>query len=76
MSQNPRYFSPRKGDSPRPMCPECGGIVCPKEAKPFGTPKRLFQRRLTGVYCSSDCLLNAYDRGFPIWRYTPPGLLN
>ena len=52
-------------DEPRPLCPECGQVVHPAVAFPFGEPRELREVPLTGIYCSADCLLDAYERGFP-----------
>lgn len=54
-----------KKDEPRPLCPECRRVVDPLYAVPFGHAKKLQHRVLEGIYCSSDCLLNAYRRGYP-----------
>ena len=47
---------------PRPTCPECGRVVVPSRAVPCGGRAKF---ALHGVYCSSDCLLDAYRRGYP-----------
>jgi len=57
-----------KTDEPRPVCPECESVVRPDSARPFGLAKSLRERVLEGVYCCSDCLLNAWKRGYPKGR--------
>ena len=49
----------------RPTCPECGKIVHPTQAVPFGEAPTLPERVLEGIYDSSDCLLDARRRGYP-----------
>lgn len=55
---------------PRPICPECGEIVDPKYAAVLSRLKGdehwiSAADDLLGVYCCSEHLLNAYERGFP-----------
>lgn len=57
-----------KPEEPRPTCPECGKVVRPRGAVPFGRARDLARRVLEGIYCSSDCLLDAYKRGYPMDR--------
>lgn len=52
----------------RQRCPECGGVVDPRKARPFGFAKKIKHRILEGIYCSSDCLLDAFERGHPAAR--------
>ena len=53
---------------PRPVCPECSHVVDPQRAVPYGTAKILALRVLEGIYCGSDCILNAVKRGYPKGR--------
>ncbi len=62
----------RKPASPRPTCRECSSIVEPSKAAwidPFQPGKEPLwgdNEALPGLYCDSDCLLDAYIRGFPM----------
>jgi hypothetical protein len=49
----------------RPQCPECGKDVDPKKAVPMGKAKKIEDSLLEGIYCCSDCLLDAWKRGYP-----------
>lgn len=55
-----------------PQCPECGRTVDPTCAVPYRpkprAERREFDSALIGIYCSSDCLLDAFIRRFPFWR--------
>jgi hypothetical protein len=53
-----------------PRCAECGIVVNQKRidaAKGFNeTGNKQVDKHLVGVYCSSDCLLDAYVRGWAL----------
>ncbi len=62
-------------ESPRPTCPECGSVIDPRRFVTLGDhdttipdffQTSMFRRKtLEGIYCSSDCVLDAVDRGYP-----------
>lgn len=53
-------------NEPRPVCPECGRVVDPRQARSFdANPRSTLAQVCEGVYCGSDCLLDAYERGYP-----------
>ena len=50
---------------PRPRCPECGRVVHPTRAFPYGNAKSIANQVLEGIYDRADCLLDAIERGYP-----------
>lgn len=60
---------------PRPTCPECGSVIDPihllivsdhdsdDKVPPFLPILEDAEDRLSGIYCSSDCVLDAFMRG-------------
>jgi hypothetical protein len=58
----------RKISEPRPVCPECARVVNPRDAVSFHRPKSLRERVLEGIYCCSDCVIEAWKRGYPAER--------
>ena len=56
---------PRRISEPRPVCPECGQVVKPETAVCFGRARKPGEKILEGVYCSADCVLNSWIRGYP-----------
>ena len=63
--------SPRSEREPRPVCPECSRVCDPTKAacitEQGSASKRGRRPRpdLVGVYCSKDCALAAWVRGWP-----------
>ena len=56
----------RQREEPRPTCPECGKTVHPERAVPYNVDiTKPVSHMLTGIYCSSDCVLDAHRRGYP-----------
>jgi len=68
MATSPRSRAQRES---RPVCPECSRIVDPTKAACITEEgSRLKKHRaprqeLVGVYCSQDCALCAWVRGWP-----------
>ena len=62
-------MSPRKPrpNEPRPQCPECGMVVAPVSAIVRWRNDSAEDEALVGLYCRSDCLLDAHERGWPHW---------
>jgi hypothetical protein len=59
---------PRRTQEPRPTCPECAKVVDPKKAVPYGIARTIRNQVLEGIYDTSDCILNAIKRGYPLDR--------
>lgn len=70
-------------DEPRPICPECGSVIDPRsclvvtsrDEDPF--PLSFMEDdfgpdKFSGIYCCSDCVLEAFDRGYPEHRGVAP----
>ena len=68
-------------DEPRPQCPECGSGMHPAQgvvivsdddedddAIPDGIELKPITDIFSGLYCSSDCILDALKRGWPEYR--------
>lgn len=66
---------------PRPQCPECGRVLHPKygvivvsdddvvsDDLPAGVPLHPDPTVFAGLYCSGDCVLDAFHRGWPEYR--------
>jgi hypothetical protein len=53
---------------PRPTCPECGQAVPPRTAAIYVKDDTIPDKILSGIYCDSDCLLDAYERKYPYHR--------
>lgn len=62
----------------RPSCPECGRTLDPRaeivvvsdddqidESIPDGLALRPIKTVFAGLYCCSDCVIDAIQRGFP-----------
>lgn len=65
----------------RPSCPECGRTLDPKariivvsdddaidESIPDGLAMRPDRTVFAGLYCCSDCVIDAIERGYPQYR--------
>ena len=72
-----RRTEPRPNE-PRPQCPECGLVVPPETAVIWRMPsedaRAVVDLACVGVYCRSDCLLDARARGWPHWRVKGQGI--
>lgn len=67
-------------DQPRPTCPECGSVIDPRRFVTVSDYDTLASElhtvdtsvfdfdRLSGIYCCSDCVLDAFERGWPEYR--------
>lgn len=65
-------------NNPRPQCRECGDIIDPhtcivvdrhsKDRTPSFWPPREVDDALCGLYCSEDCVLDAFHRGHAAGR--------
>ena len=64
----------------RPQCPECGSILHPQDSPVVvpdegsdSVPNRSpilhpIHDVFSGLYCSDDCVLDAFNRGWPEFR--------
>lgn len=71
-------------EEPRPTCPECGSVIDPRRFVTVSDYDVLLSEledadtsvfdmdRLSGIYCSSDCVLDAFARGWPDYRGVIP----
>lgn len=66
-------------EEPRPTCPECGSVIDPRQCvtvnnrdeSPVGDlfDTQVFEvDKFSGIYCCTDCVLDAFDRGYPEHR--------
>lgn len=71
-------------EEPRPSCPECGRTLDPSsrivvvsdddaidDSIPDGLQLRPIKTVFAGLYCCSDCVIDAIQRGFPKFRCHP-----
>lgn len=58
---------PRKSDA-RQKCPECGAVIDPTSCVVYRVTGQKAKKPnlLFGLYCGSDCLLDAHERGWPL----------
>lgn len=65
-----------KREEPRPRCAECGRVCKPETAYPiFTIPAEatwVLVDRIKYIYCKADCALDAYLRGYAMWKSTQP----
>jgi len=65
---------------PRPTCPECGSVIDPRSFVTVSDYDTLVSNiddvdssvfdfdRLSGIYCSTMCVVDAFERGWPEHR--------
>ena len=69
-----------KSSEPRPQCAECGMVLHPQDdikvVKDISKGMSVRQDVFVGVYCCSDCILDAMARGWPEHRSIDNGILD
>ena len=70
-------------EEPRPTCPECGAIIDPRHCVSVSNRDEspmpdLFETgcfsvdKFSGIYCCADCVIEAFERGYPEHRGVVP----
>lgn len=57
----------------RPLCRECGKLCPPRGTRHYKRDATRKDRSLLGHYCGDDCLLDAFQRGWPRFYRTGKG---
>ena len=64
--------APDDDEHERQLCVECGKPVDPRLCAIYKVPPKglrtVTDMKLRGIYCDSDCLLDAYRRGAAFYR--------